>query len=204
MYWIGGKPYISVTQVLKVIDKPAIRYWFGQQVYRAYTKEPSLSEQEALSAPYKMGKKAQSRGTSVHQIIENWHTQQMTLDPELTPYITAFDDFMHTHNVTLITHEQTVVNEKEGYAGTLDLIADIGGKNFFIDVKTSKDGNVYVEAGLQLSAYKLAHADDHEIAVVSLSEKGKYTFQVMPYDPEAFLACKKVYEYINRDMLLEV
>lgn len=202
-YWIDNKPYISVTQVLKILDKPALRYWYGQQVYRAYTKDLELSEQEALSAPYKVGKEAMSRGTQVHELIENWVHKQ-TVPDELSLYIKAFDDFMRDHQVKLLQHEQTVVCEKERYAGTLDLIADIGGKNFFIDVKTSKDGAIYQEAGLQLSAYRYAHGKDHEIAVVSLSSKGTYTFQVMTYDIEAFLAAKKLYEYINHELLVDV
>ena len=34
-YWIDNKPYVSVTKVLEVLDKPALRYWFGKEVYYA-------------------------------------------------------------------------------------------------------------------------------------------------------------------------
>jgi hypothetical protein len=203
-YWIDNKPHLSVTQILKVPDKPALRYWYGQQVYRAVQRDPSLSEQEALAIPYTVGKQAMSRGTQVHEIIENWAHKRLVQEPELEPYVHAFESFMKEHQVVLVDHEQTVVSSEHRYAGTLDLVATLGGKKFFIDVKTNKDGNVYVEAGLQLSAYKYAHGEDYEIAVVSLSAKGKYTFQTMNYDIEAFLACKKLYEYLNHDLLVDI
>jgi hypothetical protein len=48
-YWhTDGRPYISVTTVLSVIDKPALRYWFGKEVYRAMVVNPTLGEKEAL------------------------------------------------------------------------------------------------------------------------------------------------------------
>ena len=59
-YWVDNKPYVSVTTALSVIDKPALRYWFGKQVYLAMTKDPTLNEKAALSAPYQMSDKAKS------------------------------------------------------------------------------------------------------------------------------------------------
>ena len=78
-YWKSDpkKPYVSVTTTLSVIDKPALRYWFGKEVYYAMVQDPTLGEQEALSAPYKKSDTAKSRGTTVHSIVEAYkHTKE--------------------------------------------------------------------------------------------------------------------------------
>jgi hypothetical protein len=205
LYWIEDRSYLSVTNILSVIDKPSLRYWFGQMVYRAYTKDPDLSERDALVAPFSSSKKAKIRGTDVHKIIENWSdVNQSISNDKLQPYVNAFKDWMKDFKPKLISHEQTVINEEHRYAGTLDLITEIDNNPMIVDVKTSKDGAVYVESGLQLSAYKYAKPEIVDIAVLALTEKGTYTFQKMTYDIDAFLACKKLYEYLNKEMLEQV
>ena len=59
LYFKEGKPYLAVTEALKIIDKPALRYWFGQQVYYAMVANPSLNESEALASPYKVSETAE-------------------------------------------------------------------------------------------------------------------------------------------------
>ena len=47
-----------------------------------------------------------------------------------------------------------IANLKEGYAGTLDLILEMDGKRWLVDIKTAKEGKgPYAETGLQLAAY---------------------------------------------------
>ena len=65
-YWIEDKPFVSVTNILKIIDKPALRRWVGKEVYLAMVKDPTISEAEALSAPYKKSEKASLRGKAIH------------------------------------------------------------------------------------------------------------------------------------------
>ncbi len=145
-YWQEGKPYVSVTEVLKVIAKPALSFWFGKCVYLAMAKDPSLSQREALAAPYKESKKAMRRGTLVHKIIELWKEKKMQIPEELQGYVTAFEKWNEDNEVELVEHEKTIISEKHNFAGTLDLIAKVNGKLKILDIKTGKD--IYPESYL--------------------------------------------------------
>jgi len=205
-YWDGDRPFVSVTNVLKIIDKPALRYWFGQQVYWAIIKDGSLSEKEALSSPWQTSGKAKARGTAVHNIVETWReTGDLITDApaEYRGYARGFEKWVKEYNASVLEHEKTVINKKEKYAGTLDLLTEIAGTRAIIDVKTGK--GIYPESGLQLSAY--LHCDNVEaerIGVLLLEESGKYTFKWMDDDYETFLHAKAVWEWNNQPKLKKV
>ena len=205
-YWENGQPYISVTQALQCLDKPALRYWYGMQVYRYFVNNSDASEREALAAPWSVSGTAKNRGTTVHSIVESWqHTGTVKTDiPEAYKgYATAFNDWVNEYNAELVEHESSVVNHVEKYAGTLDLRVKIANTTAIIDVKTGKD--IYPESGLQLSAYK--HCDNVQadrIGVVLLQENGTYKFQWQPDEYEAFLHVKAVWEWVNQDLLKSV
>lgn len=203
-----GTPYVSVTTVLQIIDKPALRYWFGKEVYLAMVKDPSLNEQTALSAPYTKSDSAKTRGTTIHSIVEAYkHTKEYieTIPPEFAGYAKAFYAWVQDNDIEILEHEKTVISKKYGYAGTLDLLVKNkqSGKTFIIDVKTGKD--IYPEAYLQLSAYRQALVEDghtvDEIAVLLLGEEGAYKFGQGKYDLDAFLACKKLWEWKNEELI---
>lgn len=208
-YWRDEKPFVSVTHILRIIDKPALRYWFGKQVYYAMVKDPSLSEKDALSAPYSESGKAKSRGSTVHSIVEAYSKNRVRIKDvveEFRGYAKAFYKFVDDNNVEILAHEQTVLNEEHRYAGTLDLEAKMGGTDdhWVLDVKTGKD--IYPEAGLQLSAYKhaLDNGSKHRIGVILLGEKGTYKFEEMEDVFDAFLHAKALWEWNNKDLLIDV
>lgn len=202
-YWFDGKPYLSVTNILKVIDKPALRYWFGKQVYLAMVANPTLDQQAALAAPYAVSDTAKARGTTVHSIVEAWKQIGMfEVAPEFVGYKNAFAKWLGDTQAEIQTQEKTVVSEVHRYAGTLDMLVTINGRKVIVDVKTGKD--IYPEAFLQLSAYKEALNIDADIAVLLLGETGKYKFEYGEYDIESFLAAKKLYENINKEDLKKV
>lgn len=217
-YWhTDGKPYISVTTILSVIAKPQLQYWFGKEVYRAMIVDPSLSEKEALNAPYVVSKKAMGRGTTIHSIVEAYqHTKEYIeeIPDDFKDYAKAFYGWVGDNDVELLEHEKTMVSKKYGYAGTMDLLVKFkkSDKLFIIDVKTGKD--IYDEAFLQLSAYKQALKEtedkDAEIGVLLLAtgEDGKstgtYKFQQgVDLFPE-FLAAQKLWIWKNQDMIQDL
>lgn len=209
-YWLEGVPYVSVTQVLRVIDRPALRYWFGQQVYRAFVKDPTLSEKDALSAPYRQSDKAKSRGSTVHSIVEAYKKTGAVIEDipeEFRGYAEAFYSWIKDNSVEVISQEKTVISKKHGYAGTLDLIVSISDSGtWLIDVKTGK--GIYPESWLQLSAYKEALEEEggkvDEIAVLLLKDNGKYMFEKGEADIEVFLACKKMWIWQNKELYAQM
>lgn len=202
MYWQGDRPFISVTKALSIIDKGfALQRWYGQQVYWAVAKNPSISEKDALYAPYVESRKAADRGSTVHSMIEAYKNN---MPPESIPqqfagYWRSFQKWVGDHSPNLVESERTVFNTKHGYAGTLDAIADIGGKRYIVDFKTNKDGNVYTEAHMQVSAYLncdgITGIDG--AVIVSLAEDGAYTHQVAKNGFYAFLNALELYTFIN-------
>lgn len=214
MYWKGNKAYLAVTEVLKIIDKPQLRYWFGQQVYYAMVKDPSLEEKEALSAPYKTSDKAKVRGTTVHSIVEAYRKNGVevkfeTEEAEKTfgGYRDAFLKWIKELDITIVENEKTVFSEKYGYAGTLDLLVRINGnkETTLVDVKTGKD--IYPESALQVSAYRNALEEQgieiKECAVLLLMENGTYKYEVCENRLDGFLAAKTLYEQINYEKLVK-
>jgi hypothetical protein len=209
-YWKNGQPYLSTTEILKVIDKPALRYWFGREVYRAMLKDPTLDEKTALAAPYVSSDKAKARGTTVHSIADMIEDGEVT--PEFQLYKDAYWQAVRDLGVQeMDLNSRSIFDEEHKVAGTLDKYWLIGGKKHITDIKTGKD--IYPEVGLQNSSY--AHMmrangkDVDEISVLLLvtgedgKPTGKYKFATLIEDHEAFLAAKKLYEWTNREKLLK-
>ena len=212
-YWKDKKPYLSVTEILKVIDKPALRRWYGEQVYYAMLVNPGMQKEEALSAPYKVSSDAKSRGSTVHSIVEAYkHTGEHidSIPEEFRGYAKAFYKFVEDLSPIILEHEKTVFSAKYNYGGTLDLIIKIGNsKPIVCDVKTGKD--IYQEAWLQTAAYHEALIEEgmdiDGIAVLLLMEDGTYKFESRSnYKTKyrGFLACKAIYEALNEEMLTKV
>ena len=214
-YWQNGEPYLSVTTILQIINKPALMYWFGKEVYYAMLKDPTIDEKTALQAPYKTSGKAKQRGTTVHSIVEAFKSTEKRIENipmHYRDYAMAFYDFMQDFNIEILEKEKSLISEKHKIGGTLDMYARVGKKKMIIDVKTGK--GIYQETGLQMSAYANMYRElgkeVEEIAVLLLitgkngRPTGKYKFQTMRENFDAFIACKKLYSYINREKLLKV
>lgn len=214
-YFKDNAPYLSTTEILKIINKPALVYWFGREVYRAMLVNPSMDEKTALSSPYTTSSSAKDRGTTVHSIVEAFKRTGETIDTIPEPYkkyATAFYQFMKDHNVKIIEQEKSVFDEKNKVAGTLDMYAQIGNSMHLIDVKTGKD--IYRETNLQLSSYAYMLRQEgktvNEISVLLLETgedglpTGKYKFQTVEEDFEAFMATRTLYIWSNKEKLIKV
>ena len=204
-YYVDGKPYPSVTQIIGCLDKPGLRYAFGREVYRAFAKNPEMGEKEALAAPYVLWGQAAKRGSAVHKLIEAWETRIVGItDPELQGYMEAFRNWIDDLGVVLSEHERTVVSRKHIYAGTLDLLVAIGRSRvpLIVDAKTGKD--IYPETQLQLSAYRQALNEEgiktRGCGALLLKDNGKYRWEPLEYNYlQEFLAAKKLWLWQNKE-----
>jgi hypothetical protein len=204
-YWVNDKPYLSVTNILRIIDKPAIQYWFGQQVYFATIKDPSIDERTALNAPYATSGSAKDRGTVIHSIIEahKHGADRITPPPDLKGYTNAFYSWFDDIQPKVLDNEKTIINQEYGYAGTLDMLAEINGVPHVIDFKTSKKGIIYNEAHIQVSAY-INCEEVRDGLIVALAEDGTYTQAKARDGFEAFKHALELYKFINEDKLRSV
>ncbi len=199
-YTINEQEYPSVTTILGVIGKPALIAWSARVeremvtsaslgLYRDSYGTPKMSDIAYLnSLQTRLGKeKAHSKelakagdiGSQTHKLIE-WNLraslmQEAGPSPHVTDKATwafmAWEDWKKSVNLRPIYIEQTVWSDTHGFAGTMDLLAEVNGKLTVVDWKTGKA--IYPEAHLQNAAYRHAfremrHGDPVQGIIVRL------------------------------------
>lgn len=102
------------------------------------------------------------RGQEIHALAERLtHGEEVDVPDELEAHVEQCIKFLDQYKVRPVVTETVVVNRSIGYAGTLDLVADLAGPRaggrYLIDWKTGR--SVYPETALQLAAY--AHAEHY-------------------------------------------
>lgn len=160
----NGQQIPGVTTILgKGMPKPALLPWGIKAVaeYAVNEREqlaalpPTEMLKELKGAPYRERDEAAKRGTEVHHLAEKLvQGEEVSVPAELERHVAHYLEFLHAFNPQPVLVEATVYNCEYGYAGTLDLIAEIGGERWLLDVKTSK--GVYAETAYQLAAYRYA------------------------------------------------
>lgn len=105
--------------------------------------------------------KAQEIGTQAHALVE-WRLREMMGQPGKRPAATppaewafqAWDAWRESVHLKPLWVEQVCYSLAHGYAGTLDLLAEVNGRRMLIDWKTSKA--IYAEYHMQNAAYQVA------------------------------------------------
>lgn len=178
------EPLWSVTTLLKALDKPALVYWAAREVAAAAFKDRAhlesdlerFGEREAIyqlsQAPWSRREKAADVGTAVHALIDAHvrGAEAPNLDEDVRDkarrHFDQFRRFEEAYQPEWHGAEMTVVNAKDGWAGTLDELASIGNRGLgLIDVKNTNPAGrkkdqpgVWPEHSLQCAAY--AHAEE--------------------------------------------
>lgn len=151
----------SVTNVIGILDKPAIPRWSARVVAEtAWSMRASLhelGEDEAIDllkgSPWRKSNRAATRGTSVHDLLERRTRGEegFELIGEAAAYADGVDAFLADHDVVPWHTEVTMFGD--GYAGTADLIGLLDGIPVLLDYKTGKNGP-YDEVALQITALR--------------------------------------------------
>lgn len=177
---VGVTPKPSITNILDLMDKPALRGWYAEQSIRGIYGSGSIPldcEQAVTRFKYEGNRVRDERadeGTDAHDLMEQlaaqWGTGELVkgdVPDHLAGYWQAGFSFWSTHQPDPVYVEATVCDPDIGYAGTGDLFAHIGNDLVVADYKTrsgkpddkkaKKYGGVLYESNrLQLAA--LAHA----------------------------------------------
>ncbi len=139
-YDIDGVWYPRVTKIVEIKAKPALYYFYG------------------AAASYKAGqeisKASATEGTLIHETVEKILTGENPEIPDgIKPAINAFLEFLDQNSIQVDKDlvEMRVVHPQHKYAGTIDLMALLGGKFGILDIKTSQ--SIYRDYNLQTAAY---------------------------------------------------
>jgi len=233
-YEVDGEKLPSVTHILSVIGKPALVHWAANQERLMVTEAAAdlYEDLAAITKPMprtayittlqgRIGKtkahqkelaKASDIGTQVHALIE-WRLRQ-SLGQALGPEPRVVDDaqwaYMAYEDWSKSVHlqprfvEQTVYSRVHGYAGTMDLLAEVDGQQRLVDFKTGKA--IYPESFLQSAAYQVAMSEmGHDRPVGGLivrlpKNQDDPAFEVAEVPPvevlfPVFLAVKDVWKW---------
>lgn len=154
----------SVTTILNVQHDENIEAWKRRQVAeRAFEIDPTDFDDhrdavaEAVRQP---DHPAAAIGDEVHNAIDYLVAHGHSGAPLTTPTANAmFNQYLgfigYNQDFRPLVTELTVYNETYGYAGTLDMLADISGETWLIDIKTGS--RIYPKVAMQCAA--LAHAE---------------------------------------------
>jgi hypothetical protein len=129
---------------------------------------------------------AARRGTEVHSYGERLvHGEPVEVPEELDGHVKAYIQFLDDFDPEPVLVEVTVGNRTHHWMGTLDLIADIRGERWLLDIKTTRSG-IYPETALQLAAYRHAEfyldADGQEHPMLEVDRVGAIWVRADGYD----------------------
>lgn len=173
-YYFNGKdadgtavkigPLPSVTDALRVIDKPAIGTWAKTETAKCALRNwDMLSEMRVAGGddaavawlsriPDYQRDVAARLGSSVHRLFEMaMRGGEITPTEEERPFVEAARNFIADYNPKIESMEKGIINVTRGFGGTYDLLLKLDGERWLVDLKTSK--GTYGETALQLAAY---------------------------------------------------
>jgi len=169
VYTLDGKPLQGVTTILRVISKPALIQWSANCavdfIETAVKSGLELTDQiykDARLAHRKKKEKAGEEGTDAHSLIELMIKNAIEknggyiLETEtgINTILDSFVKWANENKVKFLASELRLYSREHWYAGTADMVCEIGGKLYVGDVKTGSA--IYPEYFIQTSAY--AHA----------------------------------------------
>jgi hypothetical protein len=151
-------------------------------------------------------------GSSVHALAEQIALgQDPVINETEAPFIESYRrDFLERHRPEFRSVEFMVYSQRYAYGGTADAACVIDGDLWLIDYKTGS--GVYPDTALQLAAlrwadwvglpgdpkkYRIPQAT--RFGVVHIRPEGAQLipFNVGPEDFDAFLACRRLYSWVN-------
>ena len=134
VYTFNDRVVPSVTQILKPLS---------EHEYQFVSRE-LMAEKAAL-------------GTAVHKMIELDIAGTLDADSlheQVAHYLPMWKAFLAQSDIKILWSEQRIYSEKYGYAGTLDLFAELKGVLCVIDAK--RTAAVPKTAGPQTAGYEIA------------------------------------------------
>lgn len=226
-HYLDGKKLSGCTTILGVINKPFLIPWaVGEAI--TYIKEHAVLEQigadpfqyivaqhileEAAVAHTKKKDKAAEAGTDVHAQIEtlvknaiansDGYIEPTTIDAN--KQVQDFITWATTIGVKFLLSEKNVFSRELWIGGIVDIVCEINGKVYLLDIKTSK--YIYPSYWFQTSAYQKClqemgmFPDIVGHIIIKISDRTGFEFQQnFAYEQNlaAFKACHTLYHQLQ-------
>ena len=123
-YTVNGRPMVSITSVTS---------WYNKQIFIDWRKRIGEAEANRIT------KRATSRGTATHELIENHLLNKEVEFDKPSPkmlFLQAKETLKNINNIYAL--EESLYSEELGVAGTVDCIAEYNGELSIIDFKTAE------------------------------------------------------------------
>ena len=184
-YLVDGVKMPGVTTILDhTLNKRALVDWAGRTTanyavdfWDELADLPPSKRLERLNrARFDEKDNAAKRGTEVHRLGERLvRDEQVDVPDELAGHVEAYVDFLNVWQPEPLLVEAVIANRTVGYCGTVDLVADLAGTRWLLDLKTSRSG-IFGETALQCCAYSRAEVcldgEGNEIAMPAVDRVG--------------------------------
>lgn len=201
-----GKGNILMYWALKVM---ANEIYENLREFRSFNiKQIMEVVNAAKKAHQKIAKQSMITGTRSHEVIENYILYNKKPDfkryPDIVNPFKAFLKFKKDYNPDFKAIETSVyLDDRFGYAGTVDAFVEINGKLYALDWKTSNA--LYDSYRYQLALYRSTDPEgiDGTMAVRLAKDTGEY--EVKDYsdtfeeDREIVLQMSKLFHLMNAD-----
>lgn len=218
-YTVNDFTVPSVTEVLGVLDKPALPYWAAKVTvegcWRLLRDGLELPDQpfklhDALKRERRdhqsISRQAAERGVNVHQILQGWAERQEIPNVAEYPqhehgYIRGLSRWLMEWRPEFEQSEIVVGSAVHGFAGRLDSVAVVKHADkgrCMLDLKTSK--RVYKNTMFpQLAGYELASVEcglppTDAQGIVRVDRDGSFEVAWSDAAPDDFLAVLQAYK----------
>jgi hypothetical protein len=180
-YRLDGKWVDGVTTLIKGgMPAPALMYWSArsvaeyvagnrEQVERLYQMGHAPMVAALKEVPWQARDEAAVKGTDVHTLAEQIvGGEEVDVPEHLVSHVEACVAFLDEWQIKPLLVEESVGSRLQGYAGTLDLVAESCNAPLAIyDYKTGRSG-IFPEAAFQENAYAFAEfygtgGDEHPL-----------------------------------------
>ena len=211
-YVTDGTRVPSVTTVLNIVDKPALKPW-------AFSEGRKSGRNELLGKPFaatlsEVTQDALNIGSIVHLMVETDVKGGIPKPPDdldgalLERVMSGYSAYLSWKNgsrIKIVEAEIPLISEKHRFGGTADFVAELDGQLVLGDVKTSN--SVYAEYLAQMAAYGAAYEEVRGEKVTGYhllrfaKEHGDFAHHYYPNLDDAldaFLTMRRLYEQMAK------
>lgn len=191
-YDVNGEKLPRVTTVLNVLAKPGLEKW---------------KHRIGLTEANRISRESSELGTRVHAALERVNRGE-TFDPddETAPYVAPYREWLEANVRDVLMIEQFLVNQRDGYAGTADLVARMKDHRvMLIDLKTSNsiDGTYRLQTAAYLDALHDMDHDVHGRLIVNTPSRQPGVLKTVEFDDydrdlRAWKACLRLFRWNER------